>query len=70
MTRTKMKKNRSLFEYEEMVEELTKKKNRLVRLNQIIDWELFRPSLERDFPRRQKDQEVHRITIMCSCLRC
>jgi len=49
-----MKKNRSLFEYEERMEELTKKKSHLERLNQIIDWELFRPSLERAFYKEAK----------------
>jgi IS5 family transposase len=54
MTKIKEKKNRNLFEYEERMKELTRKKTHLERLNQIIPWEIFRAPLENAFHKEAK----------------
>ena len=54
MTKIKRKKHRSLFEYEDRMEELSKKNCHLERLNSIIDWELFRDILNKSFEKKSK----------------
>lgn len=54
MTKIKGKRYRSLFEYQERMEELSKKAWHLERLNEIIPWERFRETLERVFVKEAK----------------
>jgi IS5 family transposase len=54
MTRIK-RKDRGLFEYQERIEKLNNIKTPMDKLNQVADWELFRPTLDESLaPREQK----------------
>lgn len=54
MTRIK-RKDRSLFEYQERIDKLTNNKTPMDKLNQVADWELFRPILNDALaPKEQK----------------
>lgn len=54
MSKIKHKNYRSLFEYEERMQELTKKAWHIERLNEIIPWERFREKLERALKKQAK----------------
>jgi len=54
MSKIKKTEQRSLFEYEERLQQLSKKTNHLQRLNAIIPWEAFRPKLNEIFRKEPK----------------
>jgi transposase, IS5 family len=57
------------FDVADRLAELSAKGDDLERLNKLVDFELFRPGLERAVPRKDRSKGG-RPSIMYSCSRC
>jgi IS5 family transposase len=65
-----MARQSSFFDIDDRLAELSAKDDDLERLNKLVDFELFRSSLEQAAPRKDRSKGGAPASIMCSCLRC